>query len=181
MSQFRKLNRPTLIDNLWNLKSHLFSNFKYKKVFFEFSSYLYRFKHNIVLGQNVYLKRNSIIGCANREAKLKIGENTTIGNNTIIVSSKDITIGKNCMIAPFVHILDSNHGLSLKENFSEQENSCRSVEIKDNCWIGSGVTILSGVVLEENVVVGAGSVVTKSFPKNSVLVGIPAKIKKILK
>ena len=50
------------------------------------------------------------------------------------------------------------------------------VEICDNCWIGSNSLILKGVTLGNNTIVGAGSVVTKSFPENVIVGGNPAKI-----
>ncbi|MFM1745195.1 MAG: hypothetical protein RLZZ630_1132 [Bacteroidota bacterium] len=51
-----------------------------------------------------------------------------------------------------------------------------SVKIGRNCWLGNGVAILAGVTLGDNVVVGANAVVTKSFPSNVVLAGVPARI-----
>jgi acetyltransferase-like isoleucine patch superfamily enzyme len=51
-----------------------------------------------------------------------------------------------------------------------------SIKIGRNCWIGNGAAILAGVTLGDNVVVGANSVVTKSFPNNVVIAGVPAKI-----
>ncbi|CAN5555842.1 N/A [soil metagenome] len=51
-----------------------------------------------------------------------------------------------------------------------------SVRIGKNCWIGNGAAILAGVTLGDNVTVGANSVVTKSFPSNVVIAGVPAKI-----
>lgn len=54
------------------------------------------------------------------------------------------------------------------------------ITIGDNCWAGGGVTILPGVTLGDNVVIGAGSVVTKSYGDNVVLAGNPARIIKEL-
>ena len=175
MNQFRKNNKPTFEDKFWNLKN-LFFYKKFKtNIFFEFGAYLYRYKKNIFLQNNIYFKRNSIVGCANPDAVIEIGENTTIGNNTIIIASKKISIGKNCMIAPNVHIVDSNHGSKPGKAFNEQDNIVSEVHIGDNVWIGSGAIVLLGVSIGSNSIVGAGSVVTKSFPDGSTIIGTPAK------
>ena len=179
MSQFRKLNKPTFLDRMWNLsRKILYSRVNIKQTsFFEFGAYLYRFKKNIKFKSNVYIKRNAVIGCANPNSFIAVGENTTIGNGTIVISSEEITIGNNCMIAPYVHIVDSNHGMEPGKPFNQQENFTSPVVIGDNTWIGSGVVILSGVSIGSGSIIAAGSVVTKSFPVNSKIMGIPAKEK----
>ena len=179
MNQFRKLNKPTFIDIIWNLSRKVtYANINIKQSsYFEFGAHLYRFKKNIKFQSNVYLKRNAILGCANSDALISVGENTTIGNGTIIISSEEIVIGDNCMIAPYVHIVDSNHGMESNKPYNQQENFTGPVSIGDNTWIGSGVVILPGVSIGAGSIIGAGSVVTKSFPVNSKIMGIPAKEK----
>jgi acetyltransferase-like isoleucine patch superfamily enzyme len=177
MNQFRKHNKPTFLDKVWNMKTKIFSRKLKKNIFFEYGSYLYRYGKNIFLQNNVYLKRNSIVGCANLNAAVYVGENTTIGNNSIIIASEKISIGKNCMIAPNVHIVDSNHGTKEGRAYNEQDNIVSKVHIGDNVWIGSGAIVLMGVSIGANSIVGAGSVVTKSFPENSLIIGSPAKLK----
>ena len=88
-----------------------------------------------------------------------------------MIASKKISIGKNCMIAPNVHIVDSNHGTKLGIAYNEQDNIVSEVHIGDNVWIGSGVIVLMGVSIGRNSIIGAGSVVTKSFPENSLIMG----------
>jgi acetyltransferase-like isoleucine patch superfamily enzyme len=179
--QFKKNNLPTLLDKLWNFTRIIsYSNYKKYAAFFELGSSLYRYFDKVKLGDNVYLKRWSSVGCANDEACIQIGDNTTIGFGSIIVSSGLITIGDNCMISAYVHIVDSNHGYSLKTLFNEQENIISTVHIGSNVWIGTGVVVLAGVSIGDNVVIAAGSVVTKSFESGTMIAGVPAKIIKIL-
>ena len=91
-NQFRKLNQPTVLDQIWNLsRKFLYTDKKINSsVFYEFGSYLYRFKSNIDLSEGVYLKRNAILGCANPISKLTVGSNTTVGFGTIAISSSPL-------------------------------------------------------------------------------------------
>lgn len=83
-----------------------------------------------------------------------------------------IIIGRNVWIAPNVGIIATNHDPFDPSKHKEGEN----VIIEDNCWIGMNAVILPGVKLGKNTVVGAGSVVTKSFPEgHCVIAGNPAK------
>lgn len=86
-----------------------------------------------------------------------------------------ITIGKGTMIAPNVGIITTNHDLS----DPDKHQPPKDVIIGRKCWIGMGAIILPGVILADNIVIGANSVVTKSFlESNVVLAGNPARILK---
>ena len=89
-----------------------------------------------------------------------------------IQDTPHIHIGKRCFIAPNVGIIAINHDPANPANHLPPED----VHIGDDCWIGMNSVILPGVHLGNNVTVGAGSVVTKSFPDNSIVAGNPAKL-----
>jgi len=91
--------------------------------------------------------------------------------NCYIQGINGISIGDNTIFAPGVKIISSNHN---KSDLSEQEYS-KPIKIGKNCWIGTNAVLLPGVQIGDNTVVGAGAVVTKSFPINSIIVGNPAK------
>lgn len=84
-----------------------------------------------------------------------------------------IYIGKGTYIAPNCGLITSNHDI---KNLSKSEEG-RDININENCWIGMNSMILPGVELGKHTIVGAGSVVTKSFPDgNCILAGNPARI-----
>ncbi len=87
-----------------------------------------------------------------------------------------IEIGKNVRIGPSVKIISANHDIL---NFNAHILNSPII-IGDNCWIGAGAIILPGVHLGNHVIVGAGSVVTKTFPDNCMIGGNPAKIIKMV-
>ena len=110
--------------------------------------------------------------------KLKIKyDPTTIGSFAMsggcyFQALNGIEIGENFLFAPGVKLISSNHDFYDK-NLVTQTNP---ITIGDNVWLGANVIILPAVNIGSNVVVGAGSVVTKSFPDNVFIVGNPAKI-----
>lgn len=112
---------------------------------------------------------------------MKIDESSLLsfavsGGAYIVASSGgSLTIGKNVIFAHNLCIQTINHELIDRKKFKHE-----AVSIGNNCWLGNSVTILPGVKLGDNVTVGANSVVTKSFPSNVVLAGVPAKIIKTL-
>ena len=103
--------------------------------------------------------------------QLKIGERVFINHSLCVSAAAGVEIEDGVQMAPQVTILTVNHDLKDKTIVK-----CSPVCIKKNAWIGARAIILPGVTIGENAVVGAGSVVTKDVPSNTIVVGNPAKI-----
>lgn len=103
------------------------------------------------------------------------GNNVYANFNLTCVDDTHIYVGDYTMIGPNVTIATAGHPIlpQLREK-SYQYNA--AVHIGKNCWIGSGAIILPGITIGDNVVVGAGSIVTKNLPSNVVAVGNPCRI-----
>lgn len=110
---------------------------------------------------------------------IEIGENFYSNYDCLLLDICPIIIGDNAMLAPGVHIYSATHPLDPEERNSGKEYG-KPVKIGNNVWIGGRSLIAPGVTLGDNVVVAAGSVVTKSFPDNVVIGGNPAKIIKYI-
>ena len=108
-----------------------------------------------------------------------LGEDCFINFNCTILDEAKVTIGNNAFLGPNISIFTACHPLQAdkRNKFIEW---AEPVTIGNNVWIGGDVTILPGVTVGDNVVIGAGSVVTKRFPSNVVIGGNPAKIIKEL-
>lgn len=104
-----------------------------------------------------------------------LGEDCFINFNCTILDEAKVKIGNNAFLGPNVSIYTACHPLEVKKR-NEFIEWAEPVTIGNNVWIGGDVTILPGVTIGDNVVIGAGSVVTKSFPSNVVVAGNPAKI-----
>ena len=111
-----------------------------------------------------------------QDAVIDIGSGTTISNNVALVAMGSIRIGAGCLIGDLVTVYDCDfHEIDpLRRN--EGVGPIEPVEIGNNVWLGSRVMVLRGVTIGDNSVVGAGSVVTRSIPANSVAAGVPARV-----
>ncbi|EPL8096445.1 acyltransferase [Morganella morganii] len=138
---------------------------------------------NILICNNVYIGNNCWIDSINNGV-IHIGNNVSLSQNTHIGSIYKVIIGDGCLIGSDVLITDHNHSFSNATLHIIPK--ARPLDIKgqtvlgNNVWLGDNVKVLSGVTLGENVIVAANSVVTKSFPCNVVLAGVPAKIIKYI-
>ena len=109
------------------------------------------------------------------------GSNTFMGHhvyanfNLTVVDDGECRIGNYCMFAPNVVISTTGHPVHPSFRDKGAQFSL-PVVIKDHVWIGSNVTIMPGVTIGENSVIGAGSVVTKDIPANVVAAGVPCKV-----
>lgn len=111
---------------------------------------------------------------------ISIGDNSGIGRNSHLSALSKISIGDNVMIGEDLIIKTANHTISASVEMIKLPMISKPVKIGNNVWIGARVIILSGVSIGDNVVVAAGAVVTKSFPSNCVIGGVPARIIKYI-
>src|SRR5581483_7439763 len=111
------------------------------------------------------------------EGELSIGAKTVLGQECTISAFQHISIGRECIIADRVMMIDFDHGMvEVERPIREQGIYKRDVEIGHNVWIGYGACLLRGVTVGDNSVVGTSSVVTCDVPANAVVGGIPAKV-----
>lgn len=104
-----------------------------------------------------------------------IGEDFFANFNLTILDEARVRIGDHCFIGPNVSILTACHPLD-PEQRNRTVEWAEPVVIGNNVWIGADVTVLPGVTIGDNTVVGAGSVVTRDVPADVVVAGNPARI-----
>lgn len=106
---------------------------------------------------------------------IKIGENFFSNMNCVILDEALVTIGDNVLFAPNVSLYTAGHPLDVERRVAGIEYA-RPITIGNNVWVGGSVTILPGVSIGDNSVIGGGSVVTKDIPANVLAVGSPCKV-----
>jgi acetyltransferase-like isoleucine patch superfamily enzyme len=110
---------------------------------------------------------------------IKIGDNVGIGDNAHLGGAGGLEIGDDCIIGPYFSCHPENHNFDHPDQpIRLQGVSRKGISIGKNCWIGAKVTVLDGVTIGDNCVLAAGAVITRSFPDNCIIGGVPAKILK---
>lgn len=112
---------------------------------------------------------------------LSIGDNTWIGHRCLISVSSEISIGKDCDIAPDVYIGTGSHSITPDGIHIGGDEYSKNITIGGGSWICAKSIILPGVSIGNMCVVAAGSVVNCSCEKFSLIAGVPAKLKRVLK
>jgi acetyltransferase-like isoleucine patch superfamily enzyme len=110
-------------------------------------------------------------------ASLTIGDDCSFGQNVHLISAKSLSIGDGTTLSGNVFVSDVNHSYE-RPNISAMKQGLiiKETKIGKFCFLGYGSVVLPGVTLGDNTIVGANSVVCKSFPGNCVIAGNPAKI-----
>lgn len=144
----------------------------------------------IRIGERTSIQAYGVLGAWERygkdehyEPEIIIGNDCNIGEFCHITAINKITIGDGLLTGCFVYIGDNAHGgLSVEEAnippIKRHLTSKGEIKIGRNVWIGDKVTILGGVTIGDNVIIGAGSIVTHDIPSNSMAAGAPAKVVK---
>ena len=144
---------------------------------------------DVKLGNNVKLSRFiNLYGC-------QVGDETKIG--AFVEIQKNASVGKRCKISSHTFICEGvriedgvfvGHGVTfINDSYPRATNSVGELQtesdwkveptvVKKGASIGSGATLLSGIIVGENAIIGAGSVVTKDVPPNAIVAGNPAKV-----
>lgn len=148
---------------------------------------------DVKLGANVKLSKFiNLYGC-------EIGDGTKIG--AFVEIQKNVTVGRNCKISSHTFVCEGvaiednvfvGHGVMFINDLyprattssgslqTEQDWTVEPTVVKRGASIGSGATILARVTIGENAIVGAGSVVTKDVPPNTIVAGTPARVIRVV-
>jgi len=129
----------------------------------------------IELGRWSWVGHGTKIRC--HEGVVSIGAKTVLGQECTISAYQHVSIGRECVIADRVMLIDFDHGIvEVDRPIRLQGIYKRDVHVGHNVWIGYGACILRGVTVGDNAVIGTNSVVTKDVPPNAVVGGVPARV-----
>lgn len=135
----------------------------------------FRIGQRVTIGKFAILEATGVLW--NKGVGVTIGDDSSVGDYAFIGAGGGVVIGDRVLMGQRVSIHSQNHNFDdIERSIQEQGVSQRGVNIEDGCWLGSGAIILDGVTLGNGCVVSAGSVVTRSFPKGSVIAGAPARL-----
>jgi acetyltransferase-like isoleucine patch superfamily enzyme len=129
----------------------------------------------IRFGRFAWIGDGTKIRC--HEGVVDIGPKTVLGQEVTISAYQRIRIGEQCVIADRAMFIDFDHGIvEVERPIRVQGIYKRDVEVGSNVWIGYGASVLRGVRVGDNSVLGTYTVVTRSVPANAVVAGQPARV-----
>jgi maltose O-acetyltransferase len=124
------------------------------------------------IGQNLIIE--SPFHCVYGE-NIHIGDHVFLNVSCVILDCNEVRIGHHVMMGPTVQIYTAAHLLQAEPRIQGWEVA-KPIVIEDNVWLGGGAILLPGVTIGRNAVVGAGAVVPRSVPANTVVAGNPARV-----
>ncbi len=137
-----------------------------------FNFYYYKSKK---FGKGFTIYDNAIIEL-HGYSEISIGEYVILSYGSIISCAHKIEIGHHTMIGEYVTIRDSTHDYKSPGIIYGKKDIEDKIIIGNNVWIGRGTIIMPGTIIEDNVIVGANSVVKGTISKDSIIAGAPAKL-----
>jgi acetyltransferase-like isoleucine patch superfamily enzyme len=131
----------------------------------------------IVIGNGIFLGRNTILNCKNGDIVLE--DNVNIGFNSMIFSASEVRVGAEQLIAAYCYLVGGTHHADDPTiPVLRQKRSSRGIRLGPGGWLGAHVTVLDGVRIGKNAVIAAGSVVHKNIPDYAVAGGNPVMLLK---
>ncbi|HEV2074827.1 MAG TPA: acyltransferase [Thermoleophilaceae bacterium] len=129
----------------------------------------------VELGRWSWIGHGTKIRC--HEGVVSIGSKSVLGQECTISAYRHVSIGRECVIADRVMLIDFDHGaVEVERPIRLQGIYKRDVRVGNNVWLGYGACILRGVTIGDNAIVGASAVVTRDVPANAVVGGVPARL-----
>jgi acetyltransferase-like isoleucine patch superfamily enzyme len=129
----------------------------------------------ITIGDGVFIGRHSSIYTKDGDIVLEDGVN--IGSLCSVFSASSVRIGRNTLLAGYTYVIGGGHDFSRTDvAVIDQERPSRGITIGAGGWMGAGVSILDGVTIGHDVIVGANSVVTRDLPDFAIAAGTPARV-----
>jgi acetyltransferase-like isoleucine patch superfamily enzyme len=138
---------------------------------------LSRLEDRLILGTGIHLDHGVIVWLGGEPGSIRLAERVYVGPYAFLGTyNHRLQIGEDSMIGAHCYITTENHGTKEKGiPYQQQKYDGADVTIGRNVWLGCHVTILPGVTIGDNSIVGAGAVVTKNIPANETWAGVPAK------
>ncbi len=149
-------------------------------VYLDQSVYLHACPNGINIGANTLIMHGAVLHVYNfrdlPNAGITIGKESLIGENSIIRGQGGVHIGDRVYTSPYTQIIAVNHIFDDPNRpFAEQGITAEGIVIEDDVWLGAGAIVTDSVRVGAGAVVAAGAVVTKDVPPHTVVAGIPAR------
>lgn len=137
-----------------------------------------KFGNDVTISRGVMIRPSSYYG-KDLGYGLEMGDNSSIGPYGYVGCSGKIVIGENVMFGPKCSLFAENHVFEdTNSTIKSQGVSQKGIVVEDDCWIGSNVTILDGVRIGKGSVIGAGTLISKDVPDNSIIMDRRDKVNK---
>lgn len=146
-----------------------------KRVHFGPGVRLLRYPGNVSIADDAVIQNAVELCPCNAGASISIGRGTVLGAYTFVYASEKITIGEDCLIGPFVYLVDSDHQIAAGRRIREQPMVTAPIRIGDDVWIGTGAKILKGVTVGDGAVIAAGAVVNHDVAPGQIVGGVPSR------
>ena len=129
----------------------------------------------IIIGNGVFLGRNTILSCKN--GNIDLGEEANIGFNVEIFSAADVRVGARTLIAAYTYLVGGDHLYDRVDvPVLQQGRTARGIDVGENVWLGAHVVVTDGSRIGRDAVIGAGAVVTGDVPEFNIAAGVPARL-----
>jgi acetyltransferase-like isoleucine patch superfamily enzyme len=149
-------------------------------VYLDHNTYLHACPNGIEIGSESIVMHGAVLHVYNfrgmPHSGIKIGRNSLIGEYSVIRGQGGVHIGDRVYTSPFTQILAVNHIYNdPNRSFTEQGITAEGIVIEDDVWLGAGAIVTDGVRVGKGAVVAAGAVVTRDVPPHTVVAGVPAR------